>query len=135
MNRKYLYIFLILLVLVGVLSYNYVYQDHKDIKNETASIKLNSQDLILMLTDDDLENDKLILDQVIEVTGVATDKAAQEMTLDFNVFIQLANPTKFPLNHTYTVKGRCIGYDDLLGEVKIDQAYILNPQNSNDHEK
>jgi hypothetical protein len=33
--------------------------------------------------------------------------------------------SKLKVNDTIVVKGRCIGYDDLLEEIKLDQCSIV----------
>jgi hypothetical protein len=117
------------IVILGILGYNYLYQDHRDVATSNATSSYTSTELLALFTDNDARNDTHALDQVIEVSGLATDKSATSITLDRQVFIEFTEPHKFSLNQTYTLKGRCLGYDDLLEEVKIDQAIFINPSN------
>ncbi|MDP5101957.1 MAG: hypothetical protein NWQ09_11580, partial [Nonlabens sp.] len=57
-------------------------------------------------------------------TGTVTSQQDSMLTLENAVFIQMQKPMKLKLNKQVTVKGRCMGYDDLLQEIKIDQAII-----------
>jgi hypothetical protein len=127
--KKILLIAFFVIVIIGILGYNYLYQDHRDVATSDATSSYTSTELITLFTDQDTGNDALALDQVIEVSGLATDKTANSITLDGQVFIEFKEPHKFSLNQTYTLKGRCLGYDDLLEEVKIDQAIFTNPPN------
>jgi len=124
MKKLAIVIGLILAVLVG--SYFYLYQDHRDVVKADASISLSTQELTGIFTDDNLENDQSVLDQVIEVQGIVTDVSDIEMILDEVVFIELVKPSDVALGSEQKIKGRCLGYDDLLGEIKIDQAIINN---------
>jgi hypothetical protein len=127
--KKILLIAFFIIVIIGILGYNYLYQDHRDVATSDATSSYTSTELITLFTDQDTSNDALALDQVIEVSGLATDTSANSITLDRKVFIEFKEPHKLALNQTYTLKGRCLGYDDLLEEVKIDQAIFINPSN------
>jgi hypothetical protein len=127
--KKTVLIAFFIIVIIGILGYNYLYQDHRDVATSDATSSYTSTELLTLFTDKDTSNDAYALDQVIEVSGIATDKSANSITLDRKVFIELIEPHKFALNQTYTLKGRCLGYDDLLEEVKIDQAIFINPSN------
>lgn len=127
--KKILLIAFFIFVIIGILGYNYLYQDHRDVATSDATSSYTSTELLTLFTDQDTSNDARALDQVIEVSGTATDKSANSITLDGQVFIEFKEPHQLALNQTYTLKGRCLGYDDLLEEVKIDQAIFINPHN------
>jgi hypothetical protein len=127
--KKILFIAFFIIVIIGILGYNYLYQDHRDVATSDATSSYTSTELITLFTDQDTSNDALALDQVIEVYGLATDTSANSITLNDQVFIEFTAPHQLALNQTYTLKGRCLGYDDLLEEVKIDQAIFINPSN------
>jgi hypothetical protein len=127
--KKILLIAFFIIVIIGILGYNYLYQDHRDVATSDATSSYTSTELLTLFTDQDTSNDAQALDQVIEVSGLATDTSANSITLDGQVFIEFKEPHQLALNQTYTLKGRCLGYDDLLEEVKIDQAIFINPSN------
>lgn len=111
-------------------SYFYLYQDHRDVSATTAVNTFNSNQLLDVFQDSVIENDKEILDQVILITGVATSAFEYSVILDHKIFIEFDqknyNASNYVINknQTYTIKGRCLGYDDLLEEVRIDQAIL-----------
>jgi hypothetical protein len=127
--KKILLTAFFIIIIVGILGYNYLYQDHRDVATSNATSSYTSTELIALFTDNDASNDARALDQVVEVSGTATDTSANSITLDRKVFIEFTAPHQLALNQTYTLKGRCLGYDDLLEEVKIDQAIFINPSN------
>ena len=62
----------------------------------------------------------------IQITGKVTnvDIANKTVVMDEKVFVLLKDANVVKLNETILVKGRVIGYDSLLEEIKIDQAEI-----------
>jgi hypothetical protein len=124
MKKKIAVVFFIAVIIV-VLGYNYVYQNHRDIASSDATSSFTPSELKVLFTDEDASNDLRALDQVIEVSGIATDVKATSITLDGEVFIELSKDHDAEINQFYTIKGRCLGYDDLLEEVKIDQAIFI----------
>ena len=54
--------------------------------------------------------------------------APNHIMLDNKIQIHLLNPEEQSINlgEIITIKGRCVGFDDLLEEVKIDQATIID---------
>jgi hypothetical protein len=127
--KKNICIVFVIVAIMGILGYNYLYQDHMDVASSDATSSFTTSELIALFTDNNVSNDTRALDQVIEVSGIASDKTETSITLGDQVFIELSNPRKIELNRPYTIKGRCLGYDDLLEEVKVDQAIFINLPN------
>lgn len=119
---KKLTIFLLLFSAAAVAIYFYVYQDHRDVAATDASATFTSDSLQAVFTDSDPANDVKTLNAVILVKGTVTSTADSTIVLDHKIYVQLQKKTTFRENQEVTVKGRCLGYDDLLEEVKIDQA-------------
>lgn len=119
---KKLTIFLLLFIAAAVAIYLYVYQDHRDVAATDASATFTSDSLQAVFTDSDPANDVKTLNAVILVKGTVTSTADSTIVLDHKIYVQLQKKTTFRENQEVTVKGRCLGYDDLLEEVKIDQA-------------
>ena len=105
-----------------------MYKDHRDISTEKADFTFSSKDLVNEYQID--LDDAIIkfLDKTIEVNGKVTDVERNNFTLD-NVIICYADSlTLDNLNITdeIKVKGRSIGYDELLEYIKLDQVTIIN---------
>jgi hypothetical protein len=125
MLKKLSFFLIALICTAGVASYFYIYQDHRDVSTTKAFQSFSAVELLNVFTDINVVNDKEVLDQVIEVTGVITDVLEDSVVLDELIFIELEKHQAVSIGQKITIKGRCLGYDDLLEEVKIDQASIL----------
>ncbi|RAJ16915.1 OB-fold protein [Olleya aquimaris] len=123
--KKKLLLLLGILAIGSVLAYNYIYQDHRNISEETAEYKVTSTNLVEDFIKDVSTTQDKYLNKTIEVTGIVTAKDANSVTLDNVIFCTLSNSSTVALHSNTTIKGRCIGFDDLLEEVKLDQCTII----------
>ena len=107
-------------------SYNYLYQDHRNIENEKADYKTTSQNIKDEFNADASISEKKYLNKTIEVSGIISEINKIDLTLDEYIFCVFINPTDTTLkiHSKIKIKGRVIGYDDLLGQVKLDQSKI-----------
>ncbi|MTE26164.1 OB-fold protein [Winogradskyella ouciana] len=125
--RKWIVI-LLLLVIAVVVGYNYIYQDHRDIESETAEFSMVSSDISKLFSEKTTIAEKKFLNKTIEVSGLISEINTSDITIDDKVFCQFSNNIKTSLveNDKIKIKGRVIGYDDLLEQVKLDQCSIIN---------
>ena len=125
MNRKW--IITLILLLIVFLGYKYIYQDHRDIQKEQAEFVVFSTSITKEFLQNSMEAEKKYLNKTIEISGVITEITENDITLNNNVFCQFSSKitTLFTTKDSITIKGRCIGYDDLLELVKIDQSTII----------
>ena len=120
-QTKHSYQFLVIVLLaVGV--YFYAYKDHRNIANEGAAFA----DTALAIKDSLAQNNEAFFNQTLIVLGVVT--AVEDNTLTLNDVLvaqfESSNPI-VSINQQLTLKGRCIGYDDLFDVVVLDQSIIL----------
>ncbi len=119
-----LLIALVLLLLAAYFAYNYMYQDHRDISTEEAKVSVSAAELVTFFKDDKSEE---ILNSTVQITGVITEMDPKSVTLDDSVLCSFDTGIEgLNLKDTITIKGRCIGYDDLFEIVKLDQSTIIN---------
>ena len=132
MKRKKLLIFglttLVLVVIASFFTYNYMYKPHRNIAEEEATVTISAEELQKNFSD---ENNTLKLtDKVVKVSGIISaieqkttlvidDKIQVDFNIDNQINKELIEGTMI------TIKGRCVGYDDLLEIVKIDQAILI----------
>jgi hypothetical protein len=111
-----------------IIGYFYVYQDHRDIGSEKAAFIVSSTELFEEFVNDPQYSEQKYLNQTIEISGVISDLKTIDLTLDDHIFCQFNEQISKELQHNITIKikGRFIGYDDLLEQVKIDQSSIIN---------
>ena len=125
MKRKL--IILIAILLLAFAGYKYIYQEHRDIQKEAAEFVLASTTIANDFSQNTTEAEKKYLNKTVEISGVVTEFNQKDLTLNNRIFCQF-NDTRnntLNINDPITIKGRCIGYDDLLELVKIDQSTII----------
>lgn len=125
---KKLIIVLVILVIAGFFGYKYLYQSHRNIEEEEASFKLEAISLVKEFSKDVALASKKYVNKTIIVKGALTEIESNSLmlanaaycTFDTNHDILETN-----LNSVYSIKGRCIGYDELLEVVRFDQASLV----------
>ena len=118
-------IFSLILVFGIIIAYNYMYPDHRSISEETVSYTLDADSLFNEFTEDSQQAELKYLDQTIIVSGVITSINANSVTISNKIYGQFETlNSDLKVNDSIAVKGRCIGYDDLLEEIKLDQCSI-----------
>ena len=127
--KKKLIIALVLVIVLAIVGYNYLYKPHRNISEETATYTLQSMELITQFeTDVDLYQQHY-LNKTIEIKGSISEINPTTVTLNEFIFCSMLpdfDANKYKTNTSVTLKGRFIGYDDLLGEIKLDQCTITN---------
>ena len=120
-------LFLLLVVIFGVATYNYVMRGGaRDLSEEVTNFSVSSK----VLADAFTKNTKLAnskyLDKAVAVSGIVTAATANEITLDHSVVCRLKESnSSIKVNQAITIKGRVVGYDDLMEEIKLDQCFSI----------
>lgn len=114
-------------IIIGIVVYNYVYQEHRNIESESPEFTMTALDIGQRFTDNVQKAEQQFLNKTIAVTGKISDKEMQSITIDAQVFCQFIHPISIrqELEETIKIKGRVIGYDELLEQVKLDQCTII----------
>ena len=119
-NKTFLIVF-ISISIVGYGAYQYVYQKHDSIERLTPTYQGNSE----IFKNNVETNAAKWQGKIVEITGNVTAKDASGILLAETIYCQFKEVTKTRINTTITIKGRVIGYDDLLEEIKLDQCIII----------
>ncbi|WP_179009716.1 OB-fold protein [Winogradskyella forsetii] len=127
---KKLIIFGILIISV-IVAYNYIYQDHRTIEKETAAFVMTANAIGNEFSSNLKMAETKYLNKTVEVSGSISEMNTMEVTLDDKVFCQFSEALEAPIEEDtkLKIKGRVIGYDDLLEQVKLDQCTIINTKN------
>jgi small nuclear ribonucleoprotein (snRNP)-like protein len=129
LNFKTVIIF-ISLTLFGFLSiYFYAYKGHRDIASEEASFSLDANVLIQDFTLNVDTAGKKYTNQTLNIHGLVTLLDLTNNIIMINEYISvqgIQNISAIKKNQKITIKGRLVGYDDLLNEIVMDQAIIQN---------
>ena len=120
---------IVLAILAAFFVYDYTFNsEHRDIANEDATIALSAKVLYSDFQNDEPTATTKYLDKVIAVEGEITAIEINDIILNNQIQANFnaEQTTKTEKGNLVTIKGRCVGYDDLLEMVKIDQATIIN---------
>ena len=125
--RKWIVI-LIIVIIAAIIGYNYIYQDHRSIENESAEFTMSSTEIANLFSENVVSSEQKFLNKTIEVSGLISEINTNDITVDDKLFCQFnkAIETSIRQNFNIKIKGRVIGYDDLLEQVKLDQCTIIN---------
>ncbi len=129
MKKNKILFLLVILIVSGFFVYNYIYKSHRDISSEEASFTLTIETLANDFKANEVEANTKYLDKTITIKGRITeiDTASNAVIIDKNLFAgfqeKISNDLK--VGDDIAIKGRFIGYDELLEEYKIDQATII----------
>ena len=68
------------------------------------------------------------MDQVVKISGEITAIETKSIILNNSVLINFLGDTlpDVQIGSVLLIKGRCVGFDELLMQVKVDQAQKLN---------
>ena len=116
-------------VAAGLSIYYYVYQGHRNIDSEKAAYTLETADLQKEFTANDSLAFVKYQNQTIELRARITliDLDNNALVLDNKVFATFNDslPEGLNTNEIFNVKGRFLGYDELLDEFRMDQSSIV----------
>lgn len=113
------------IVIVAILGLNYVlHGGARDLYGEETAFSISSKNIIEEYTANAADCDKKYLDKAIAISGNVTSVNGNEVILDNSIICNLKNfdPT-LKENQSITLKGRLVGFDDLMGEIKLDQCF------------
>lgn len=118
----------LIIIILSVIIFRYINQDHRDINAEKAEYALTSLEISNEFLKNSSNSEIKYLNKTIEVTGHISEVNKNNLTISETVFCQFNEPLKSSIktNNLIQIKGRVIGYDDLLEQIKLDQCTIIN---------
>ncbi|MCW5519702.1 hypothetical protein J1N09_07620 [Aureitalea sp. L0-47] len=124
MKKKLALLIFAIVIIGGIIGYNYLYQDHREIATEEPIAELTSESILEIFRQEDSSE---ILNATVTVKGKISEINETSITLDDKVSGSFSEiPGDMAIGMEVEIKGRCIGYDDLFELVKMDQCTILN---------
>ncbi len=122
---------LLLIALAGIyFYYGFLFKEARNIESEKPTVSTSATNLMNEYNSNQEKSDSLYLNKTIEVTGKVTKETDSVVVLDSIVFCLFIKKKRNKLlNSRLSVKGKCIGYDELFQEVKLDQC-IINKQSN-----
>ena len=129
MNKKLkiLAIVLVALLIVAFVGYEYVMTaGARNLASEETTFKTSSKLIKAEFNDNSNLSNKKYLNQAIEITGLVTESTPKQIILDENIVCEMTeNNIVVSKGKTTTIKGRFVGFDDLLSELKLDKSSII----------
>ena len=125
---KKLILFIISICVLGVLGYLYINQDHRNISEEKPSLSIEAEKLIKEFQNNSKENELKYLNNTIQIQGELTGIQEKSLVIENNIYCEFDETpsiSKTTKGTSITIKGRLIGFDDLLGELKLDQCTVI----------
>lgn len=128
MNKKLKIVLVALLVLglMGFAGYTYVMKggERNLSEEETAFTTTSPSILSEFTTNSDAANTKY-LEKAVAIAGKVTAVSPTQIVLDQVIICDLKTAdAKIKIDQQATIKGRIVGFDDLMGELKLDQCFI-----------
>lgn len=118
-------------LLVGVVALGFVLNatfnpKPRIIANEKAAFLIPADELQYFFANNEETASQKYMDKVLEVSGEVTEIEGKSVVLDNRVLVNFLTDTGNGLREgeELVIKGRCVGFDELLLQVKIDQAEI-----------
>ena len=114
---------------LAFLGYWYVFKNDRNFSSEKSIKVTNVLNIITEFNKNDIEANAKYLDKMIEFSGSVSlvDLKNKTMMLEEKVFTSF-KPEDFVVvkeNTIIKIKGRFLGYDELLEEIKLDNCMIL----------
>lgn len=128
MKRKIVGIIFILMIMVGFITYEYIYKEHRNIGNEEAVFKGNASEIYSEFNQNNDGFNANYLDKTIEIEGEISEIETTSLILNDKVYVVFTDTLddQILIDQKIAIKGRYVGYDDLLEVLKIDQAMVIN---------
>lgn len=125
-RKAKIYIAITLLIISGILYFGYkeIYKPHPSIHELASAFDGLSADF----QEEVMNSSAQYQGQVVTLSGVITDLTAVDVTLNGNTFCQIDSSLTvehLSVDGIVKLKGRFIGYDDLLEEVKLNNCIII----------
>jgi tRNA_anti-like len=120
-------LFLVLItIIVGFAGYNYaLHGGERNLDSETADFTVTAKAITAEFVANIDSANKKYLEKAVAISGTITAVNQQELILDNTIICNLKNAdTTLVKNQKITLKGRVVGYDDLMSELKLDQCFV-----------
>ena len=128
MNNKVKIVLTVIVLSCAIfLGYKYIaYGRARDIQSEKTEFRLTTNEIKNEFQTNPDESTKKYQNKTIELLGIISSKSDSIITLDESVFCKMNTlNTAIKVNQKVNIKGRLIGFDDLLGDVKLDECTVI----------
>ncbi|WP_139958203.1 OB-fold protein [Flavicella sediminum] len=125
-KKNVVLLFTLAFIGIAVASYTYIYKGHRNIEVSQADFKTTAEALGNEFSVDFDKASQKYLNKVILISGELSEKDMESVTLGTTILCYLDGlDANIQIATEVTIKGRCIGYDELLEVVKLDQCSLI----------
>lgn len=111
---------------IACITYGYLYKNARDISAEKPLYTIAAGQLAQEYLSYPQQAGQKYLNATIAVSGRVTSISGSGITLDSVVLCNLSTAvSRDRMNTSVIIKARCIGFDELFGEVRLDQGTII----------
>ncbi|WP_310560595.1 OB-fold protein [Flavobacterium sp.] len=123
-KKKIIAVAIVVIGIAGFAGYNYVmHGGARNLSNEDASYTVSSKSITTEFSSNVDVANKKYLEKAIVIKGTVTKITGNEIIIDNMIICNLKElDPSIQKDQTITLKGRVVGYDDLMGEIKLDQC-------------
>lgn len=117
-----------LILLSGLVIYEKVFNaKHREIFAEPTEFTISADDLQFHFADNQKVATKKYMNKVIETYGLVTEVDDNTLVLENKIQVYFLSELKqeITVGDNLSIKGRCVGFDELLLTVKMDQATTI----------
>lgn len=112
----------------GIFGYYYAwYGGARNISSEDAAFTVSSKNIIDEFDSDIEKSNTKYLEKAIAIEGTVSQISPKQVIIDQLIVCDLKeSDPSIRKGQLLTLKGRVVGYDDLMGELKLDQCSVVN---------
>jgi uncharacterized protein YacL len=127
-KSKFFLITLLIIILLIVTTYFYVLNGGaRNISSEKTLFVVNTKSITNEFKSNIDSANKKYLDKTIAISGIITAIKNHEVILNNIIICNFKNTdNSLKVDQNISVKGRLVGFDDLMGELKLDQCSLNN---------
>jgi hypothetical protein len=124
---KIIILMVVAIGLIGFFAYNYVmHGGARNLTTEKTNFTVTSESIMSEFITNIEKANKKYLEKAVAIKGKITASDGNEVILEEVVICSFKNQDlSIKKGQTVTVKGRVVGYDDLMGELKLDQCFVI----------
>lgn len=115
---------LLIALLAGLGVYWYImHGGERNLASEEAAYTVHAHDIIQEFSTNTTRANKKYLEKAVVITGKVTEVHAGQVIIDNSIVCLMQQPdSKIKVNQPIIMKGRVVGFDDFMGEIKLDQC-------------
>jgi hypothetical protein len=124
--KKIVITLVFLVALIGGGAYYWAFHSgSRDLQSEEAAFTLSSESLKTEFAANPDASTKKYQEKAVSIKGKIVSNQGSDISFDGVSFKMTKPEPSLKVGEEVSLKGRVVGYDDLFGEVKVDQTSIV----------